>query len=701
MECNNCHFLYPITHTSGECIRCNNGRVLPSATELLSKPELGFIREVRPGQVRMAEAITKALDPRSLSLDPLRSRLVFAEGGCGIGKTYAYILATLLSYLSRCRTRPRIVIATGNKSLQDQLETKDLPYIKKALSKHVPSLRYACLKGKNNYVCYKALLRQRGKISSRKLDGDGSADSWEEICVWAGSNGDLDKCPSAQLSTYLRANCSVNECTGLCQYGSKDLCRYVVLKREIVRDTQIQIVVTNHHLLGVDWKFKNRILGDWNILVIDEAHNVCANLRQAMADTVSHKDLHILLNKMAYYGFNDPFSPSQSRAVFNNWDTLFQTIPDEPQYNFLNRAAHKNVKQALDMIKYVIDTDVSKITRQGSVLVWSSDDREQVYIGTQLCERIEEIRTFFEDTYEENTSYFYEKQVGIKNKNEISLSKKDIDLSRYRALFRRGDTILTSATLNRGILTSELQTTPDYEICEPSPFNFKRQALLYIPKHLVRYDQEDWHSQTANEIVQLIRASKGNALVLFSAKKDLSDILRIIREEHQGMLLPLIIQSSQLKPKQVLDRFNKIPHSTIFGLRSFFEGIDIPGSKLRLVILVKMPFLPPNDPLLKAKERVDGRNFTYSYNLMETAVRQAAGRLIRSINDKGVLAILDVRIWTGGKKYNLNTIKLIGTPRMPWVGYGRKLYNSLPPMQTTSQIDKPLEFLRWLANQDK
>lgn len=714
MQCQKCGFTTPTVKGIDTCVRCN-GPLAPSVEELLSDPSLGLVKEVRPGQITLAKLIDEAIrEPGHVA--------VFAEGGCGIGKTFSYLVPALKSGL-------RIVVVTAKKSLQDQLEVKDLPYLQEKLG--LPKT-FVSLKGKSNYVCKKQL-----KKNEKLFAQHGETRMWEDLVAWAEEDdniGDLNAFPHELR--FPASTVTADECPGGCSISRKKQCGYRHMKGAA---KEADLIVTNHSLLGFDLRFGvGRLLNPYNILVIDEAHACPDYLRRAFASEVSETWMKTFLRKAGREQIDTP-NVSEKKAVAQ-WAKLFKSIPDERLLppGFFDDT---ELKTALDTLK-VLQSDfeeyalsrwmpglhaelqaqangdpntlrtarpgpstlfkdaeeniLRKAHREGLSLEDDIPELDELTALVKLYTNIEETKGVLQATTTVDENFINSREVTGGGK--VKVSRQPVNLAPFvSGPFKQIDKVIfTSATLNSALLKSELGVQPKVEVTQPSPFNYKANGLVYIPQHLPRPNEEEFHFEAAQEIAQLINASQGNALVLFSARTDLTGILRET-EQNFTVNAPIFAQTETHRPKEVMQSFERTDNSVIFGLRSFFEGIDVQGMKLRLVILVKIPFPHMKDPLCQAKkERLGGKWWNeYYYPMMLNDVQQAAGRLIRTATDRGVLAVLDVRMWVGGNK-NADP-RQVGTSKNPWKGYGYRIFQALPFENYTPDRNLAVRFLSKLA----
>jgi len=718
MQCQKCGFVAPQAEGIDTCVKCG-GALAPSTEELLSDPSLGLVREIRPGQIALAKVIDETIrEPGHASL--------FAEGGCGIGKTFAYLVPSL-------KAGGRVVVVTAKKSLQDQLEVKDIPYLREKLG--VPKT-FVSLKGKSNYICKKQLRKNRNLF-----DQHGMAKLWQDLTEWADEEnniGDLNGFPGE--TPFPTSTVTADECTGSCSFSRKRQCGYRYMKDQ---SKDADLVVTNHSLLGFDLRFGvGRLLNPYNILVVDEAHACPDFLRRAFANEVSETWMKTFLRKTGREQIDTP-NVKEGPAV-KQWEKLFKSIPDERllppgffddnelakalntladlQHDFEDYAMSrwmpglfqelKNQEHnapppgtmrvarpsAATIMKDCEENILRRAEREGHTMEDDNPDIDELNTLIKLYNNVVETGEVLKATTDTDENFINSRETTAAGK--VKVSRQPVNLAPFVSgpLKQIDKVIFASATLNSALLKSELGVSPKVEVSQPSPFNYKASSLVYLPQHLPRPNEEEFHFAAAEEINQLIAASEGNALVLFSARSDLDGVHRELTQNFD-VDAPIFAQTENYRPKEVMKAFEETDNSVIFGLRSFFEGIDVQGMKLRLVILVKIPFPHMKDPLCQAKkQRLGGKWWNeYYYPMMLNDVQQAAGRLIRTHTDKGVLAVLDVRMWVGGNKDA--DPRQVGTHKNPWKGYGYRIFKALPFENYTPDRNLAIRFLRKLAKE--
>ncbi|MGD9211732.1 MAG: helicase C-terminal domain-containing protein [Desulfobacteraceae bacterium] len=624
--------------------------------------------------------------------------------------TYAYLVPAIQAGQHEGM---RTVIVTAKKNLQDQLAKKDIPQLRKIIG--APST-YVSLKGKSNYLCKKQLRRNKALF-----DKHDKGALWNKLKKWSEEDyiGDLDNFSEERV--FPVSTVTVEECVGKCLFSRKGLCGYRYVRNQI---KEANVVVANHSLLGFDLRFgTGRLFGLYNILVVDEAH-ACPNyLRRAFADELSETWLKTMLQRVGGEQIDTP-SINEKQAI-RDWEALFQSIPDERLLppGFFNEKQlgiclrHLGVLRK-DLEDYAIGRWMNKTIKsdkrptiteiaerceenilrnaenKGLTIDDDNPELDALYMLLKLYDKIIEARDVLRSTTVVDANYITNKEMIRNGKTKIVRQPVNLAPLVRKPLNLIDKTIFTSATLNNTLLKTELGVEPKVELTQPSPFNYKANSLIYLPKHLPRPHEDNFAFAAAKEINQLVNASKGNALILFTARKDLNRIHEVILRNFHMSNTPIFAQTETQRPAEIMRSFRQTKNSVIFGLRSFFEGIDIQGEKLRLVILVKLPFPHIKDPLCEAKKQRLGSRWwnDYYYPMMLDEVRQAAGRLIRTHLDKGVFCILDTRIWTGSNK-NINPMD-VGTQKMPWKGYGHKIFKALPFENYTPNRDLVMKYLR-------
>jgi len=622
--------------------------------------------KVRREQLRMAQRVAGALAARES---------LVVEAGTGTGKTFAYLVPALLS-------GARVLISTGTRTLQDQLFTKDLPLVAAAIGRPA---RVALLKGRANYLCRYRLQQARAAAAQFDLAGAGAPregagrSMLARIERWAHTTqrGDLaevrglsDAHPVWGQVTATRESCLGTRCPEISR------CHVALARREAL---DADIVIVNHHLLLADLPLKEDgfadLLGAADAIILDEAHQIPDLATQFFGAHVSSRQLEALVKDLRLEMSRHPAAQAGAahRALLEVEQALQQlraTLPGTPgRLRWTPRGAAsgqavQGLTQALDVLAAAVAShEESTLAAQGERAAELAANLARV----AAVDEFEGARTL---------------EVGARG---FTLSLMPFDISaRFSTMLqaRRGAWIFTSATLSLGEdfghFTGRLglSETPTLKI--DSPFDHERQSLLYLPPGLPDPSAPGYVAAVIDTAVPLIDAAGGGAFVLFTSHRALSQGAALLRARWaDGARYRLFVQGEAPR-EQLLQQFRADGNAVLLGTASFWEGVDVKGDALRLVVIEKLPFASPEDPLVRARiEHLtsSGGNAFRDYQLPEAALalKQGAGRLIRSEEDHGVVVICD--------------------PRMLGRGYGRTFIAALPPMSVTQDADEALRFL--------
>ncbi|MDP2810118.1 MAG: ATP-dependent DNA helicase [Rhodocyclaceae bacterium] len=621
---------------------------------------------VRPQQLEMAERI----------LDAIRdNRALVAEAGTGTGKTFAYLVPALIS-------GGKVIVSTGTKTLQDQLFNRDLPAVRDALG--VPAT-IALLKGRANYVCPYHLARalESGRFGSKEESGHIRAIARFAKTTARGDKAELASVPEDsgawQQATSTRDNCLGSDCPNVGE------CFVLAARREAMG---ADVVVVNHHLFFADVMLRDDGMGELlpacNTVIFDEAHQlpeVAGVFFGEAVGTAQIVDLARDAKLEAVAGAKD-YAPLQEacRALEKAAKDLRLSFHREGMR--LSSAQWRDHDEAQRML-IALENQLADFTRH----LESQAGRSE---GLASClSRAQEIALSLKrwqagpkaaqnDGDEEGYVHWVEVTSHTVTLNLTPLSVANI--------FRRqmeGDNgqprrawIFTSATLavggDFGHYRSELGLVEAETGLWGSPFDFGNCALLYSPQGLPDPNHPDYHEAVAEAAWPAIKASQGRAFVLCTSLRAMRRIHELLKEriEAEGAAYPLLLQGESSK-SELLERFRQLGNAVLVASQSFWEGVDVRGEALSLVVIDKLPFAPPDDPVLAARIehlRKQGRNPFFEYQLPRAVIsmKQGAGRLIRDETDRGVLMVCD--------------------PRLTAKPYGRRIWQSLPPMRRTREI---------------
>lgn len=630
------------------------------AQALLSDAALGLVRERRPSQLRMAAHVEHVLNEGGAA---------FVEAGVATGKTFAYLLPALLAQ------GRRIVVATAKKQLQDQIIGKDLPAIAAVLGESiktllvdhngVPQMLATPLKGKGNYTC-----RSLG-IPLAKRDPDGLYDYF----LTASKYGDRADYPGYVPRWW--GGATAEECVGK-RCPQADDCGFIRVKRE---STQSKIVVVNHHVLGAEmfYGLGKLVGGTYDVLIVDEAHKLADGIRAAFTNRVAEDSIESLVALLARTGTAFPMV----KRLVAPWTAMFAGVPNrhwrDPALReipaFGDDQLVDDVLGALGASLGEIDKTLSLFGDDDSMMEASMqhdlalmnqakrrlDGLERgVRIGQgRISPKEDEDGMEFEQRREKllaNTAVYGSQD----RQGTVQLFCAPIELGgiakTYLSQIRT--TVLCSATLaiNGGFDHINRMTglTPAVTDVLPSPFDYDKQGFVYVPRDLpvVPRTADNYAAvgaERVNRICRLVALSDGGAFILTTANDELDAIATALKQRFPGRTFAQGHTKNQWDgdPQSVLTQYLGVPNAILVGSKSFWEGVDVVGGQLRLVIVAKLPFPQYGDPIIKARERVAENPFRdVQMTDMLTDLRQGVGRLIRSKDDRGCVAILDSRVWT-------------------------------------------------------
>jgi ATP-dependent DNA helicase DinG len=616
--------------------------------------------EHRASQLEMAELVEEAFAGHQHAI---------VEAGTGTGKTLAYLIPAI-------RSGRRVVISTATKSLQEQLFTKDVPFLQKHFA---PELKVAVMKGRSNFLCREKLYQMEGQPLLKGLD---EVDWFAQIRDWekltdTGDRAELDfLADDAEL--WQRLDARRETCTGQkCPSFSK--CFLTMMHQ---RAHEADIIIVNHHLFFADLALRaddfGSILPEYSAVVFDEAHEIEDVASDYFGRAVSNYRFEELARDaeqtLRLKGLSKPALLKRGTRIKERSREFFDTFPLKEGKFAFDRAARENfLAQSREAFDDLIAA-VKSLETDLSVLPTKPD--EVVAIARRAAELRNEL-AFLLESSEKNYVYWYERRG-----KGVFLVATPIDVSAIlrERLFEAFDTVvLTSATLAVGgrfdFLKQRLGIQTARERVVPHEFDFARQAMLYIPAALPDVRDARFAEAAADEITRLLEISKGRAFCLFTSYSQMKDLHERVRAK---VGFPLLLQGSAPRGL-LLERFRNTPHAVLFATASFWQGVDVPGEQLSCVIVDRLPFAVPSDPIVAARVQAlqeDGRNAFAEYQVPEAvlALKQGFGRLIRSRTDRGVLAILDNRI-----------------RRMQ---YGKIFVESLPEYAATQDIAEVARFMQ-------
>jgi len=611
--------------------------------------------EERPAQLRLSEAVADVLD---------HGGLLLAEAGTGTGKTLAYLLPAV-------EAERRVVISTGTKNLQEQLVQKDLPILAKALGRE---LRVAVMKGRANYLC---LLRfaSFGKAGSfRRLE---ELPIYRAVEEWSArtQSGDRSEVPDMPdtVEFWREVSAASENCIGqACSLF--DAC-FVTRMRQAALEADV--VVVNHHLLCADLAVKDGSYGSvipaYDTLILDEAH---------LIEDVATQ----------YFGV---------QASSHKVEDLVRDVERELKAAKLDARELRAEAEGLRLRSERFFTRLGRARPGRLGPNWMSGPMAEESLG--LLQRLEGLRTalmavpdrpeplaglasrtlalasdvaFLMRAETDDHVYFAE----TRGKG-VFLRAMPIDVSgRLKQLLfdELRAAVLTSATLavdgGFAYVKDRLGIEPSDELLLPSPFRYEEQALLYVPHGMPEPLAPEFVDRAADEVVRLVELSRGRAFVLFTSYANMN----AVAERIAGRVAYPLLMQGEAPRAQLLDTFRATPHAVLLATASFWQGVDVAGEQLSCVIVDKLPFASPGDPVVAARiERLRNRGQNafgeYQVPVAVLMLKQGLGRLIRSASDHGILAVLDSRLVRKS--------------------YGRRFLESLPPARLVHELDSVARFM--------
>ena len=617
---------------------------------------------LRAQQLEMAERIAAAM---------AENRVLVAEAGTGTGKTFAYLVPALLS-------GGKVIVSTGTKNLQDQLFSRDIPTVRKALGSPV---KVALLKGRANYLCHYHL--ERSLADGRFLSREDSAHA-QRIARFAKQtqSGDKADCgdvpensPVWNLVTSTRENCLGQECP-----NNKE-CFVLAARREALA---ADLVVVNHHLFFADVMLRDEgtaeLLPACNTVIFDEAHQLPETASLFFGDNVSTAQVIDLARDVRAEGLVSARDcldlPKLCAVVEKAAKDLRLTLPVEPA-----RFALAQLEERMGF-----DNAVFGLIRELEAFAVLLETQAQRSEGLENCwrragELLVQLRRWQKgadaDYVRWGETYTLSLQLNATPLIIAGIMKKQMS-GHPRAW------IFTSATLavqnDFGHYCAEMGLDQAESAFWESPFDYERQALLYSPMNLPDPNSYDFTEAVVKAAFPVVEASGGRAFFLCTSLRAMRRTYDLLADflERAGLEFPLLIQGEGSK-NELLERFRRLGNAILVGSQSFWEGVDVRGEALSLVVIDKLPFAPPDDPVLSARiERMkqEGRNAFMDYQLPRAVinVKQGAGRLIRDETDRGVLMICD--------------------PRLITKHYGKRIWRSLPPMKRTRELEDVQKFFQ-------
>lgn len=616
--------------------------------------------EYRRSQLCMAELVQEAF---------LKKKHLLVEAGTGTGKTLAYLIPAI-------RSGRRVVISTATKSLQEQLFTKDVPFVQKHFA---PELKVAVMKGRSNFLCRQKLQQMEGQPILKGMD---ELDWFTQIRQWSGLTETGDRAELSFLpddsELWPKLDGRRETCTGQ-KCPQFERCFVTAMHRRAI---DADLIIVNHHLFFADLALRQddfaSILPEYSAVIFDEAHEI----EDVASDYFGRQISNYRLDELARDAeqamrITQQAKPPLLRRVTRLREKVrefFDLLPPregrfalEPGARAAFVEEHASSYDGLIAALKALENEIAAL---------ASKPEELLVIARRAAELRSETAFIFESN-EKNYVYWLERRgKGV----FVTATPIDVSMILREHLFEMFDTvIMTSATLSVSdrfdFLKQRLGIQAAQEAVLPHEFDYGRQSILYIPQGLPDVRNPLFVQKAAEEITRLLDLTEGRAFCLFTSYAQMKQIFELLRAR---LRFPLLLQGTAPR-MALLERFRTTPGAVLFATSSFWQGVDVPGEQLSCVIIDRLPFAVPTDPVVAARVRAlteDGRNAFAEYQIPEAvlALKQGFGRLIRSRTDRGVLAILDNRI-----------------QRMH---YGKIFIESLPDYSLTRDIAEVQRFMK-------
>ena len=639
----------------------------------------------RAGQVEMAEAVANALSDR---------HHLMVQAGTGTGKSLAYLVPALVH-------GKRVLVATATLALQRQLVERDLPKIVPALEKLLGrEITYGIYKGVGNYLCLQKMNAEDGDPDGEVLlEVSSLGKDAQRLHAWAktpGVSGDRDDAPDVDRRVWMANSLSGRECVGadVCAYGSQCFAANAKAKAQLA-----DIVVTNHTLLAIEIVDSHPILPERDAIILDEAHEFMDRTTQAVTEELTTARVQraaAMARKLM---------PGKLSAALTTAADSF----DDAMTGYGERVRFETSLQGrLSEIPAELEAPIRKVREAAAAIVQSITADEEIIDSDALAERarvkgaVNEVKTTADKVLKMGDSHvlWYEPTFST-----LHLAPLSVSHVLQENLLTKTPVIATSATLTVGKGFDAMAKTIGFDVGDDaaeefeageidpanvqmldvgSPFDFAQQGVLYLPKHLPEPNRDGTSPQVLEELGELIDAAGGRTLALFSSWRGVEAADIHLRKVLAELPIKIITQKRGDAVGPLVERFANDKTSVLLGTMSLWQGVDVPGSACILVCIDRIPFPRPDDPVMSARAAqadASGGSGFMQVSLPRAALllAQGTGRLIRSIDDRGVVAILDSRIMT--KRY------------------GATLLNSMPPLWRTSDKAIVRQSLERLASE--
>lgn len=651
---------------------------------LLSQKLDGY--EERPAQIEMARLVAQALTGEVPAL---------LEAGTGVGKSLGYLIPVV-------RSRKVAIVSTANKVLQEQLFYKDIPFVQK----HIRHFEAAMVKGVQNYVCLARVDKERAGVLfhphkrelQQLLDTMQDADS-----SW---NGDFEMLGGFQLPPELRARVATDseQCTwNKCAFFSECYVRDMREQADVA-----QVIVVNHTLLLLDAAVGGLLLPERDVIILDEAHHLEEEATRTFTTTIGPTHISSLLAQHRLRNYAPPHMQDEiAHTVAEVWSRLEDMMDDPDPSSASKRSLRTPLIEGVQLASLIktLAAELAK-RRDGSAPAVEKAQFDRLLKRTSTL--ADHLQLVFSVDQPDRFVYYVERTpllgspTGRSTRSQLQVSAAPLNVTDWlrEKLFEKWNVVCVSATLaTLGVQRGRqgeggpsfsyfrrrvgLEQSETLERILPPAFDYQRKALLYLaprgmPEPAYRragVPEQDYVDSIVLQMLDLVRASHGRAFLLFSSKGMLNRVYEQFSME-ANLNYPLLKQGDMTRI-ELVRRFRTQEGSVLFGLKSFWEGVDIAGDALSLVVIDKLPFDPPDDPVHEARialMKAAGENWFEGYVLPQAVLRlkQGLGRLLRTHEDRGVMAVLDTRLHTKG--------------------YGKFILRALYQCPTTTRIDEVVQF---------
>ncbi len=644
--------------------------------------------EERPEQVKMASSVWDVLEEGGLLL---------AEAGTGVGKSLAYLMPAVLWAI---KTTKRVIISTHTVNLQSQLVTKDIPLLAKAFSATGRDFQYSLFKGRSHYLCMRRWRQAYGNVAQRTAmvvanEEERAVEALFDLTVDGSWDGDRDTLPRPIPDRVWSEVCSESDRCMAAKCVARNECFYQKHRKQLEK---CHLIVVNHALLSAHLAIKGTsqgqgLLPNFEALILDEAHHLEDVTRDSLGTEISPSRIRRLADDTIRLSSSGSFQKAvtkegsrQVRSTLDDFAAVLSSLLEKAGGRRSGAFSPKDKSRLRD--PDLIGEDAPKWLRDFSreIATWedfdlSDEERFEVQVlrrrYAELADDLDSINHLEGDG--DSYVYWAEKEEGGR-RSQVVLKKFPLEVGPHLQEILWStvpSTVLTSATLATGgnfdYLRRMLGIEQAEELILGSPFNYRQQAVLCVPRdsRSQEVNSAPFNDYVAEKVLQIVDLTLGRAFILFTNRKSMQRVSELARDGIEERGYPFLMQGEAPR-NTLLKEFRELGNAVLFGLDSFWEGVDVPGDALSCVVLAKLPFPVPDDPVMEAREQLWKAQglvpFThYSLPLATLKLKQGFGRLIRSKTDRGAVVLLD--------------------PRIATKSYGRIILKSLPPARLTWDLD--------------